>query len=287
MLICSFKSLHLSGPLGSLFISPSLAVGKSHIHVRSCSSFIGQLFIFVSDILSITACLLPCLQFKVALDALLARAPALEKISRTHESQKAALMFEIRHMVTELVQLSTLGPLLSEERRFVAELDAGLEHSILGGQLDTAAVWLHGKLLSSSEEGQQVDRARIVKERSNISKFMGGAKHRVDRAMPWGRAPMQPLALTHHFGGHSRGYSMYPTAPAWTNPGFPGQYGPSRGRGGGRGMGARKQPVCNKCKDTGKRGGDILHSHRVCPLVKCNRCHQLGHISKDCTNPNP
>ena len=172
MLICSFKSLHLSGPLGSLFISPSLAVGKSHTHVRSCSSFIGQLLIFVSDILSITACLLPYLQFKVAFDALLARAPALEQISRTHESQKAALMFVIRHMVTELVRLSTLDPLLSEERRFVADLDAGLEHSILGGQLDTAAVWLHDKLLSPSEEGQQVDRARIVKELSNVSKYL-------------------------------------------------------------------------------------------------------------------
>ena len=188
-------------------------------------------------------------------------------------------------MVTELVRLSTLDPLLSEERRFVAAHDAGLEHSILGGQLDTAAVWLHGKLLSSLEEGQQADRARIVKELSNVSKFVGGAKHRVDRAMPWGGAPMQSLALTHHFSGHSRGHSMYPTAPAWTNPGVPGQYGPSRGRGGGRGVGARKQPVCNKCKDTGKRGGDILHSYRVCPLVKCNRCHQLGYISKNCTNP--
>ncbi|CAN0461434.1 unnamed protein product [Ascophyllum nodosum] len=84
-------------------------------------------------------------------------------------------MFEIRHMVTELVRLLTLDPLLSEERRFVADLDAGLEYSILGGQLDTAAVCLHGKLLSSSEEGQQVDRARNVKELSNVSKFMGGA----------------------------------------------------------------------------------------------------------------
>ena len=164
---------------------------------------------YLSPILfqSLSAC---CLAF----DALLARAPALEQISRTHESQKAALMFEIRHMVTELVRLSTLDPLLSEERRFVADLDAGLEHSILGGQLDTATVWLHGKLLSSSEERQQVDRARIVKELSNVSKFMGGAKHRVDRDMPWGGAPMQPLALTHHFGGHSRGHSMHPTAPA-------------------------------------------------------------------------
>ena len=81
-------------------------------------------------------------------------------------------MFEIRHMVTELVRLSTLDPSLSEERRFVADLDAGLEQSTLGGQLDTAAVWLHGKLLSSSEEGQQVDRARIIKKLLNVSKFM-------------------------------------------------------------------------------------------------------------------
>ena len=65
---------------------------------------IVQLFIFVSGIVSIIAHLLSFLQFKVAFDALLARAaPALEQISRTDESQKAALMFEIRHMVTELL----------------------------------------------------------------------------------------------------------------------------------------------------------------------------------------
>ena len=140
----------------------------------------ARLFLFVSVVLSIITHLLSFRQFKVAFDALLARAPALEQISRTHESQKTALMFEIRHMV---------DPSLPEERRFVADLDAGLKHSILGGQLDTAAVWLHGKLLSSSEEGQQVDRARIVKELQNISKFMCGAKHRVDSVVPWGGPP--------------------------------------------------------------------------------------------------
>ncbi|CAN0446353.1 unnamed protein product [Ascophyllum nodosum] len=128
-------------------------------------------------------------------------------------------MFETRHMVTELVRLSTLDPSLSEERRFVADLDAGLEHSILGGQLDTAAVWLHGKLLSSSEEGQQVDRARIVKELSNVSKFMGGAKHRVDSVVPWGGPPMQPLTLAQHFGGHGRGHSCIPQHPRGPIPG--------------------------------------------------------------------
>ena len=144
---------------------------------------IAWLFIFVSDILSIIAHLLSFLQIKVAFDALFARAPALEQISRTHESQKAALMFEIRHIYTELLRLSTLDPSHSEERHFVADLDAGLEHSILGGQLDTTAVWFHGKL-SFSEEGQQVDRARIVKELPNVSKFMGGAKNQVDSVVP-------------------------------------------------------------------------------------------------------
>ena len=163
------KSLHFSGHWGLCSFHPLFQPGNFiPIFVPSPIS-IARLFIFVSDSLSIIAHLLPFLQFRVSFDALLARAPALEQISRTHESQKTALIFEIRHMVTDLVRLSTLDPSLLEERRFVADLDAGIEHSILGGQLDTAAVWLHSKLLSSSEEGQQVDRARIVKELSNVS----------------------------------------------------------------------------------------------------------------------
>ena len=87
------------------------------IFVPASLSIVHRL-ILVPDILSIIAHLLSFLQFKVAFDMLLARALALEQFSRTHESQKAALMFEIRHMVTELVRLSTLDPSLSEERRF-------------------------------------------------------------------------------------------------------------------------------------------------------------------------
>ena len=49
---------------------------------------IARLFIFVSMLLSIITHLLSFRQFKVALDALLARAPALEQISRTHESRR-------------------------------------------------------------------------------------------------------------------------------------------------------------------------------------------------------
>ena len=203
---------------------------------------IARLFIFVSVVLSIITHLLSFRQFKVAFDALLARAPALEQISRSHESQKTTLMFEIRHMVAELVRLSTPDPSLSEERRFVADLDAGLELSILGGQLDTAAVWLYGKLLSSSEEGQQVDRARIVKELSNISKFMGGAKHRVDSVVPWGGPPMQPLTLAQRFGGH---YMERPRGPT------PGSRA-STGRRGAAEVVEVQVPVSNPCAISAK-----------------------------------
>ena len=87
---------------------------------------------------------------------------------------------------------------------------------------------------------------------------------------------MQPVALAQHFGGHGRGHYMYPTTPARTNPGVPDQYGPSRDRGVGRGIGTRERPVCNKCKDAGKRGGDILHSYRSCPIVKSFRVHLVS-----------
>ena len=63
----------------------------------------------------------------------------------------------------------------------------------------------------------------IVKEFSNVSKFMGGAKHRVDSVVPWSGSPMQPLVSAQSFGGPGRGQFMYPTAPAWTNPGVPGR----------------------------------------------------------------
>ena len=53
----------------------------------------------------------------------------------------------------------------------------------------------------------------IVKEFSNVSKFMGGAKHRVDSVVPWGGSPMRPLVSAQPFGGPGRGQFMYPGVP--------------------------------------------------------------------------
>ena len=50
-------------------------------------------------------------------------------------------------------------------------------------------------------------------------------------------------------------------------------------------MSIRKRPLCNKCEDAGKRGGRHSALIPALPLVKCNRCHQLDHISKNYTNP--
>ena len=43
--------------------------------------------------------------------------------------------------------------------------------------------------------------------------------------------------------------------------------------------------MCNKCEDAGKRGGRHSALIPALPLVKCNRYHQLDHISKNYTNP--
>ena len=43
--------------------------------------------------------------------------------------------------------------------------------------------------------------------------------------------------------------------------------------------------MCNKCEDAGKRRGRHSALIPALPLVKCNRYHELDHISKNYTNP--
>ena len=120
---------------------------------------------------------------------------ALEQISRTHESRKPPSCLKSGVWSPSWCDFQRLTLRSPRNGVFVADLNAGLEHSMLGGQPDTAAEWLHGKLPSSSEGGHQVDWARIVTELSNISEFMGGAKNRVESGVPWGGSPIQPVAL--------------------------------------------------------------------------------------------
>ncbi|CAM9836514.1 unnamed protein product [Pylaiella littoralis] len=149
----------------------------------------------------------------------------------------------------------------------MADLEAGLDHSMMTGQLGIAAVCFHDKMMSSSEEGQQVDRARIVKELSYISKFMGGSNRGGGGSSAYQQPPMPPANLSQHFGGHRR-------QSGWNGPGAPGHYAP-RPR--------SKQAKCSKCKNSGRTGADILHSYKQCPLVVCHTCKRAGHIEKYCS----
>ncbi|CAN0391751.1 unnamed protein product, partial [Ectocarpus fasciculatus] len=74
---------------------------------------------------------------------------------------------------------------LDEERKFIAGLDAGLKHAMQGGQYDAAGMWLHTKLMSTSEESQQVDRTAIIEELSSVAKFINVAKGQGGRAVSW------------------------------------------------------------------------------------------------------
>lgn len=202
-------------------------------------------------------------QFRATWNILLHKLPLCQQVVLLDINQKLVVLQDIRSLDTNLMWLAQLDPSLGEEQRFMADLDAGLEHGMLGGQLDTTAVWFHSKLMSSSEEGQQVDRARIANELSNISKFMGGSNRGGGSTAPARPpAPVQPVILNPHFGGQQQ--------PPWNNTSVPGHYV------------QRKQALYNNCKKTGKSGADIAHSYRHCPLVECRKCHGYGHIAKNC-----
>lgn len=84
-------------------------------------------------------------------------------------AQKLALLQEVSRMFAELLKLAILDGNMETERHFIASLDAGLQHAMQGRQCDTAGMWMHTKLLSTSEESQQVDRAAIIKELSAVA----------------------------------------------------------------------------------------------------------------------
>ena len=78
------------------------------------------------------------------------------------------------------------------------------------------------------------------------------------------------------FGGTSAlgGFGGFGGSPAWSNGSQFQQGASNKGRGGKVGKTAR----CNQCRNAGKTGHAIIHSFRNCPLTKCHKCGQNGHI---------
>lgn len=62
------------------------------------------------------------------------------------------------------------------ENKLVAVLNAGLRHSALCRWIARRRSLVAERLVSSSEEGQQVFRIANIKELANTSKFIGDAK---------------------------------------------------------------------------------------------------------------
>ena len=139
--------------------------------------------------------------------ALLTDAAACKSPAILPEGQKRSLLVGIYHTVQELVNLAQMAPDLDHERRFMAKLQAGLEHCLLGNKLDTAAVWVHNKLMSTTEQGSRVDMDEVDKEIAGVTKFLGGPRSGGDTpvfAHPYpfhGAAPLPVGGFVPHFGG--------------------------------------------------------------------------------------
>lgn len=167
-------------------------------------------------------------------------------------TQQISTINDIRTTVDELLRLTQLDLLLDM-------------HSVLTSQLSTAAVWFHGKMMSSSEEGHQVDRAKIVKELSHIAKFMGGSSRGGGGASSH-QHPMPPMALAQHFGGQGGSLVWAVMAPpVIMRPGL-----------------VSRQDAIN-AGITEKRVLTIsTRTGSECPLVVCHKCKHSGHIERDC-----
>lgn len=220
----------------------------------------------------------------------------LEHLNRLPQPQQYGHMLHIQQLINELERLTRLDDGLQDARPFILTLSAGVEHSLTHGQPLVAALWLQDKLKSESEEGDMVDRSTIVKELTTVGKFISSDRLSSSKSASWSGFPVQPTMLSPHFGGlggtpafgataafgGTSGFGGFGGSPAWGNGSQPQQGGRGKGRGGGSKGG--RTPRCNKCRNAGKTGQDIVHSFRSCPLTTCHKCGQNGHIERDCQN---
>lgn len=244
------------------------------------------------------------MKWRAKYNELLATTSHCDKLQLLPEPQQYGYMIHVQTLLVELERLARLHDQFVRERAFMATLNPGVAHSMKAGKPAVAALWLQDKLMSESEEGNMVDRAKLVKELSNVNKFLGNDKLNGTAGASWSGPSMQPTMLAPHFGGFGGmsafgsspafgGFGGFRGPPAWApgparhslqfHQGVQGHYTPrGQGGGGGGGGGGRRTPKCSKCRDAGLGGQAIMYSHRHCPNTKCHKCGKKGHNQMDC-----
>eukprot|EP00904_Undaria_pinnatifida_P000408 jgi/Undpi1/10368/HiC_scaffold_29.g12818.m1 len=225
---------------------------------------------------------------------LLQATSSLDRLKCLPEPQQYGHMTYIKHLISELERLTRLDDSLRDARAFILTLVAGVEHSMEHGQPLVAALWLQDKLKSESEEGDMVDRSAIVKELTTVGKFLSSDKFSGSKSSLWSGYPVPLLSPPFgDLGGTAALGSMTAFGGTSALGSFDGLGGPQAWRNGSQFQGARnksrggkvgKVARCNKCRHAGKTGHAIMHSFRNCPLTKCHKCNQNGHIERDCQN---
>ncbi|CAM9647478.1 unnamed protein product [Pylaiella littoralis] len=76
-------------------------------------------------------------KFEASWSTLLTTAGSCKQLERLSEVQVTSLVQDIRRILAELVRLSSVDTSLSRQRVFVANLEAGVEHSICWGDRQT------------------------------------------------------------------------------------------------------------------------------------------------------
>ncbi|CAN0211750.1 unnamed protein product [Scytosiphon promiscuus] len=150
---------------------------------------------------------------------------------RTMSQEQDTCVLDILRILSELLRIASVDPSLERKRAFIAQLEAGVAHSLGGGRADIAATFVHKELMSSSEDGRKVNMPEIFKLR-DINKLLGSPKIAAPPSASC-EGPMPPLHLAPNFPPYT-GPPARPSGPALGGPSFgpgvAGHYAPQRGR---------------------------------------------------------
>ena len=178
----------------------------------------------------------------------------------------AADVTAAKNLLTELLRVATTVASLEGEREVVSDMNIGLDYVLLQRKPAMAALFLHRKLNAATCTKEAAVIRAAHEELKEITSISG--KKSFQTLHDW-----DPFSLSG--SGEAASSAFKPPSPA-SGRVARGRQTSSKGRNGGR-----RSVVCSKCAAAGKPAN---HSHATCPQVECHKCHQKGHIIKNCPN---
>ena len=205
-------------------------------------------------------------QFDNLWSQLLALTPELGKAQFKDPREAVIYIAQARFLLGELDIVVQESALL-RERDVIQDLNTDFTHVLAYKKPGLACAFLHHLLHSVASTKQALLLKKVSDELKDITAV--GRKQHFPTLADW-----KPYSV----GGS--GFNPAPAGPRSTPRSVRGRSGGHCGRSSNGGSG--KPPIiCDKCTAAGQ---PTNHSHGLCPLTECLKCHQKGLALQNCPN---